>query len=138
MESDCLTICDDYDLTLESMMGITEQMRESGKQIDLIVVDYIQLVTLSNVRDKSREQQVAEVSRTLKKLAKRHNCPVITASQLNDDGKVRESRAILQDADVLINVVPNDHLLLAKNRDGQRFVEMPLVMNGSIQKFVRK
>jgi replicative DNA helicase len=139
IEKDNLTICDDYDMTLEKMQAIASMRKKMGFQIDLIMVDYIQLVTLSDIQGKNREQQVAEISRTLKKMAKQHDCPVITASQLNDDGKTRESRAILQDSDVLLNIDPKSECIyLAKNRDGERGEALPYVMDGKYQRFIER
>ena len=65
----------------------------------LIVVDYAQLMD-SGIRDRSasREQHVAHISRTIKKLAKRFGCAFIVLSQLNEEGKTRESRALEHDA----------------------------------------
>ena len=136
IEKDNLTICDDYDMTMETMMAIAAMRKKMGFEIDLIMVDYIQLVDLSNNGGKNREQQVAEISRSLKKMSKQHNCPLITASQLNDDGKTRESRAILQDADILLNIDPKeDCIYIAKNRDGERGAKLPYTMNGDYQRF---
>lgn len=71
------------------------------QDIRLVVVDYAQLVDTTGDRD-SREQQVAGISRALKALAKECNVPVIAVSQLNDEGKLRESRAIGHDAHTVI------------------------------------
>lgn len=136
-DSDSITICDNFDLTLESMMGVATMIREAGKPIDLIIVDYIQIVDLANINGMNREQQVASVTRNLKKMAKEHGCPVLTASQLNDDGKVRESRAIVNDSDVLLKIDPERGCIhLSKNRDGERGEEMPLYMLGKYQRFI--
>jgi replicative DNA helicase len=135
--SDTFTFCDNFDLTLESMMGIATQLKEAGRPIDIIAVDYIQLVSLASTEGLSREQQVSKVSRNLKKMAKEHDCPVISASQLNDNGAVRESRAIVQDADVLLKIdAEHGCITLAKNRDGERGEEMPLYMLGQYQRFI--
>ena len=83
-------------------------------KIDLIIVDYLQLMSASNVsKAGSREQEIAEISRTLKSLAREMNVPVIALSQLNravetrEDRKpvladLRESGSIEQDADVVM------------------------------------
>ena len=85
---------------------------------------------------KSREQEVAEISRGLKKMAKQHGCPVITASQLNEEGKTRESRAIVNDADVMLNINPAEEKVeIFKNREGERGVGLNLRMNGQYQRF---
>lgn len=66
--------------------------------LDLAVVDYLQLASPSGDAG-SREREVAAISRGLKIIAKDLEVPLIALSQLNDDGRVRESRAIEQDAD---------------------------------------
>lgn len=66
--------------------------------IKLFVVDYIQL--LSGTGD-NREQQISSVSKAMKSIALENNATVIGLSQLTDDGKLRESRAIGQDADAV-------------------------------------
>ena len=81
------------------------------RKLDLIVIDYIQLI---NGLDSSlpREQQIAEVSRSIKAMAKEFNVPVIALAQLNrkseDEGRppkmsdLRESGSIEQDADIVM------------------------------------
>jgi replicative DNA helicase len=66
--------------------------------LGLAVVDYAQLVRSPERKDTNREQRVAEVSRTLRLLAMELNVPIIVLSQLNEDGRSRESRALEQDA----------------------------------------
>ena len=70
------------------------------KKADLVIVDYVQLVE-NSVAD-TREQAVSEITRRLKNLALTSNLAVFTASQLNDEGKLRESRAIGQHADIVL------------------------------------
>jgi replicative DNA helicase len=76
--------------------------RDGGLQ--LLVVDYLQLVEVEQRRNITREQAVASVSRGLKNLSVELDCHVIALSQLNDDGMMRESRAIKNDASVVIKV----------------------------------
>jgi replicative DNA helicase len=71
--------------------------------VDLVVVDYMQLAAIENPRD-NREQQVAATSRACKALAKLFKCPVLGVSQLNDEGLMRESRAISHDANCVIKL----------------------------------
>lgn len=106
--------------------------------IGLVVVDYLQLVRAVAI---GREQQVAQVSRGLKALAKELGCPVLALAQLNraidkrDDKRpqisdLRESGQIEQDADLVIFIYREDvydknakstgtaELILAKQRNG--------------------
>lgn len=117
---------------------------------DLVVVDYLQLLTPSTKGTKNREVEVAEISRELKSLAVKYNVPIIVLSQLSralearEDKRpmlsdLRESGAIEQDADVVMFVYrdewyhPDDpasrgkgEILIRKNRGGvnNRDVEM--------------
>ncbi|MBS0655762.1 MAG: replicative DNA helicase, partial [Verrucomicrobia bacterium] len=108
--------------------------------LDLIIVDYLQLLNAKVSKHANREQEVAKISRGLKNLARELNIPVIAVSQLNreSDGRqdhrplisdLRESGAIEQDADVIILLLrrdyydPNDNrnqveAIVAKNRHG--------------------
>jgi len=135
-ENDCLHISDSDSISLEFISAQAERLKEQGYSLDCIVVDYIQLVTVGDSKDKARHEQVAEVTRTFKQLAKRYQCPVLTASQLNDDGKVRESRAIAQDADVLLKINDDsESISIQKNRNGQRGWRLPLKLQGEYQRF---
>ena len=97
-----------------TMQGISQEanmMHRKGK-CDMLMIDYLQLVG-SNVRNQSREREIAEMSRQTKILAKSLNIPVILLSQLSRKveeradktpllSDLRESGAIEQDADIVI------------------------------------
>lgn len=97
-----ITIEESSDLSIFELRAMARQIaRNSGCR--LFVVDYLQLLSASGGTRKveSRQQEVTDISRGLKAMARELACPVIALSQLNDDGKLRESRAIGQDADCI-------------------------------------
>ena len=111
------------------------------KNIGLIIIDYLQLIQGSGKRNSSREQEISEISRSLKILAKELNVPVIALSQLSRAAEqrtdhrpmlsdLRESGAIEQDADIVMFLYRDDYynqdtekkniaeVILAKHRAG--------------------
>src|SRR4029077_6142557 len=99
-----------------SMMELRAKARrlKSDKGLELIVIDYLQLMR-SGTKNDSREQEISEISRSLKGLAKELSLPVVALSQLNRGvesrgnkdkrpqlSDLRESGAIEQDADTIM------------------------------------
>ena len=82
-------------MSIEQVVAMARRMVQQ-RGIKLFVIDYLQL--LSHKAD-SREQEVSGISKGAKAIATQLGIGVIALSQLNDDGKLRESRAIGQDAD---------------------------------------
>jgi replicative DNA helicase len=110
-----LFIDDTAALTVTALRGKARRLK-SEHGLGLVVVDYLQLMR-SGTKNDSREQEISEISRSLKALAKELDIPVIALSQLNRGvetrpGKdkrpqladLRESGAIEQDADVIMFV----------------------------------
>ena len=125
-----------------TMMEIRAKARRLKQRHDLklIVVDYLQLMT-SPKKTESRQQEVSEISRGLKLLAKEVQCPVIAVAQLNRGPEqrtdkrpqlsdLRESGSLEQDADVVILLHREDYydkesprageadFIVAKHRNG--------------------
>ncbi len=108
-----LFIDDTPAITVLEMKAKSRRLK-AERDLGLIVVDYIQLMRSSG-NTNSREQEISEISRSLKALAKELKVPVIALSQLNRQvetrpggnkrpqmSDLRESGAIEQDADVII------------------------------------
>jgi replicative DNA helicase len=110
-----------------SISQLTARARRLKRQkgLDVIVVDYIQLLQGSGKRSDNRVQEVTEITTSLKALAKELNVPVVALSQLsrqveNRDDKrpqlsdLRESGSIEQDADVVLFVYREEYYLQNK------------------------
>lgn len=131
----------DTPMTLEKIYSACEHHRaSSGVPLGLIIVDYLQLVREPS-KANFREQEIAEISRGLKNLAKQFDCAVIALAQLNRDvegravkrpmaSDLRESGSLEQDADVITmlyrdskynEIADRDkiELIVVKNRHGQ-------------------
>ncbi len=115
-----------------SIAQLTARARRLKRQrgLDLLVVDYLQLLSASRARNDSRVQELTEITTGLKTLAKELNVPILALSQLsrqveNRDDKrpqlsdLRESGSIEQDADVVMFVFREEYYLKNKQpREG--------------------
>lgn len=119
----------------------TRRLAAEAGGLDLILIDYLQLMTLPKDKD-NRQQEISEISRALKILAKDMKIPVVALSQLNrmlesrEDKKprlsdLRESGAIEQDADLVMFIYRDEYyypdktekpgiaeIIVGKNRHG--------------------
>ena len=128
------------------------------KNIGLVVIDYLQLIQGTGKRNGSREQEISEISRSLKILAKELDVPVIALSQLSRAAEqrpdhrpmlsdLRESGAIEQDADIVMFLYRDDYynqdsekkniaeVIIAKHRGGSTGT-VELLWLGNYTKFV--
>jgi replicative DNA helicase len=126
-----------------TILDIQSQCRKikADQGLGLIVIDYLQLMGSIN-KSIQREQQIAEISRGLKTMAKELGCPVVALSQLNRSvesrpnkrpttADLRESGAIEQDADIVMFVYRDEvyypdtkepgvaEIIIGKNRAGE-------------------
>ena len=116
------------------VMELRTKIRRLVKEhhIELVMVDYLQLMTASGMRYNNRQEEISLISRALKGMAKEFNIPIIALSQLNrgvdtregPEGKrprlsdLRESGAIEQDADMVIFLHRPEYYGLPQSEDG--------------------
>jgi replicative DNA helicase len=134
-------IVDSGNVTILDIRSKARKLAARTEGLGLIIVDYLQLMT-SHQRVENRQQEIAEISRSLKLLAKELDIPVIAVSQLNRDPErrtdkrpqladLRESGAIEQDSDVVAFIHREDvynrddpalkgvaDVIVAKHRNG--------------------
>ena len=111
------------------------------KGLSIVIIDYLQLMTGSSKRSENRQQEISEISRSLKALAREIKAPVVALSQLSRAcetrpdhrpmlSDLRESGAIEQDADIVMFLYRDDYyhkdtehpneaeVIIAKQRNG--------------------
>lgn len=140
-----IVIEDAYDLDINGIISRCRRLKATG-ELDVIIVDYLQLVSPALVRESSRQREVADISRRLKVLAGELGMVVIALSQLNDEGKLRESRAIGQDADIVLLIKePKDssdsferEIWIDKARNGPRGKKIKVDFYGDYVSFSNK
>lgn len=111
-------------LSIAQLMARARRLKRQ-KGLDLLVIDYIQLLSGSGKRSENRVQEITEITTSLKALAKELNVPIIALSQLSrqvesrEDKRpqlsdLRESGSIEQDADVVLFVFREEYYLAMK------------------------
>ena len=124
---------------------------KAQKDIQLIVIDYLQLMTASSDNNKggNREQEISMISRSLKSIAKELNVPIIALSQLSRDvekrpdkrpilSDLRESGAIEQDADMVMFIYRPEYYKIDTDENGESLAGLAQIIiakhrNGSLE-----
>ncbi len=137
-----LAINDNASLNVNQLRLIARK-HDKKKKLSLIIIDYLQLLSGSAKRSENRQQEVSNISRTLKALARELEVPIIALAQLSRSvekrenkrpmmSDLRESGAIEQDADLILflhresyysheqtnNPSEITNIIIAKNRNG--------------------
>ena len=128
-----LFIDDTSSLTMLEMRSRARRLKAQNPGLALLVVDYLQLMSSGASRVESRQQEVSEISRSLKSLARELEVPVLAVSQLSRQSEqrrgtkerlprlsdLRESGAIEQDADVVLFIHRERNLEKAEERSNE-------------------
>ena len=142
--------------TVQDVRSICRKKKAEGK-LDMVIIDYLQLLSTAE-KFESRTQQIGEITRVLKELARELKIPVIALSQLSRSGEegepklsdLRESGSIEQDADIVMflyrpkeDVMPDQkddkskriiNCSIAKNRSGM-LAKFELLFHGPTTTF---
>ena len=121
-----LFVDDDGGLNINQLKGKLRKLKSQHPEIEMIVIDYLQL--MSGTGNKDRHLEVSEISRGLKLLAREMEVPIIALSQLNRGvdarpdkrpmlSDLRESGSIEQDADIIMFVYRDDVYRAKEERD---------------------
>ena len=134
-------------ISITELRGKCRRLAAQSKKLDVVIVDYLQLMSSGTENNGYREQEVSLISRSLKSIAKELNVPILALSQLNRSVEIRggskrpllsdlrESGAIEQDADMVLFIHRQEkfgipafedgsstkgiaEIILAKNRNG--------------------
>lgn len=139
-----LFINDKENLLIQDIRATLKSIIFEQQKIGLVVIDYIQLIQSSQLKTETRTQELSYITRSLKKLAREFNIPIVGLSQLSRNvetrlnkkpvlSDLRESGSIEQDADLILMLYEDEvkqnkiqsklnqrqlNLIIAKHRNG--------------------
>ncbi|MEA1916916.1 MAG: replicative DNA helicase [Campylobacterota bacterium] len=124
-----LYVDDQGSVNINQLRSKLRKLKSQHSEIEVAIIDYIQI--MSSVGNKDRQQEVSEISRGLKMLARELEIPIIALSQLNrglearNDKRpmlsdIRESGAIEQDADIILFVYRDDVYLYKEEKEREK------------------
>lgn len=114
-----LNIADLPNATVMEIRTVARRMKAAGK-LDMILIDYLQLIKGNSGKNENRQQEISDISRSLKGIARELDVPIIALSQLSRATEqradrrpmlsdLRESGAIEQDADMVAFLYRDDY-----------------------------
>lgn len=140
-----LFIEDDPTLNVDHIWSKCSEIKARTGNMGCIAVDYMQLVP--PLKGNNREQEISSIGIELKRLSMFMDCPVLALTQLNQDMSARESKALEMHAGNFYKVhrgedpitkapIEDEHLYIWKNRNGERFLKIPISFDGDTQRFM--
>lgn len=145
-----IQIVDDAGITAAEIKAKCRNLANKEEGLGLVIIDYLQLVTSGGKRPESRQQEVSDISRSLKTMAMELKVPVIALAQLSRSAEkrennqpmladLRESGSIEQDADMVLFINRNDYYKAKEELDASKNVPADIIIakhrKGSTGKF---
>lgn len=128
-------IDDTFDLSITDIRSKIKTIVFEQNQIGLVIIDYIQLMQNSKIKIENRVQELSQITRSLKTLAREFNVPIIGLSQLSRNvenridkkpilSDLRESGSIEQDADLVLMLHQNKSQNLQNTNKNEQIIEL--------------
>ncbi len=145
-----IQIVDDAGITAAEIKAKCRTLANKEEGLGLVIIDYLQLVTSGGRRPESRQQEVSDISRSLKTMAMELKVPVIALAQLSRSAEkrennqpmladLRESGSIEQDADMVLFINRNDYYKAKTELNKEKNVPVDIIIakhrKGSTGKF---
>ena len=145
-----IQIVDDAGITAAEIKAKCRNLANKEEGLALVIIDYLQLVTSGGKRVESRQQEVSDISRSLKTMAMELKVPVIALAQLSRNAEkresnqpmladLRESGSIEQDADMVLFINRSDYYKAKEQLDASKNVVADIIIakhrKGSTGKF---
>ena len=145
-----IQIVDDAGITAAEIKAKCRNLANKEEGLALVIIDYLQLVTSGGRRPESRQQEVSDISRSLKTMAMELKVPVIALAQLSRNAEkresnqpmladLRESGSIEQDADMVLFINRSDYYKAKEQLDASKNVVADIIIakhrKGSTGKF---
>jgi replicative DNA helicase len=136
-------IDDTPNISIQSIRVKVKKILFEQTKIGLIIVDYLQLMQNSKLKAENRVQELSEITRNLKSIAREFNIPVIALSQLSRNvenrinkrpllSDLRESGSIEQDADLVLMLYRDSYYNLKKDQDDLAEIIVAKHRNGPV------
>lgn len=141
---------DNASITASEIRAKCRRLANQDKGLGLVVIDYLQLITSGGKRPESRQQEVSDISRSLKTMAMELKVPVIALAQLSRSAEkrennqpmladLRESGSIEQDADMVLFINRKDYFKAKEELNKEKNVPCDIIIakhrKGSTGKF---
>ncbi len=139
LSSTNIYIEDNATITISEIKAKCRRLANQDHGLGLVIIDYLQLITTGSKRIESRQQEVAEISRTLKTMAMELRVPVVALAQLSRNAEkrdnnepmltdLRESGQIEQDADLVMFINRKDYFKTKEEINKEKSVPVDIII----------